>query len=134
LLEVFLPEAEEHLRVMTLSLPALAAQPQNKPLLQEIRRSAHSLKGSAAVVGFQEITKLAHRAEDLLDLLYEDEIKLLPEHLQLLFASTEVLENLLNQRPDVARLRQLYETYDELLSQAAAAPAPAPAEAPKPQP
>lgn len=122
LLEVFLPEAEEHLRVMTLSLPALAAQPQNKPLLQEIRRSAHSLKGSAAVVGFKEITKLAHRAEDLLDLLYEDEIKLLPEHLQLLFASTEVLENLLNQRPDVLRLRQLYETYDELLSQAPAAP------------
>mgnify|MGYP002381610687 FL=1 len=115
LLEVFLPEAEEHLRVMTLSLPALAAQPGNKALLQEIRRSAHSLKGSAAVVGFQEITKLAHRAEDLLDLLYEDELKLTPEHLQLLYTSTEALENLLNQRPDRETLQGLYEAYAEVL-------------------
>ncbi len=115
LLEVFLPEAEEHLRIMTLSLPALAAQPGNKALLQEIRRSAHSLKGSAAVVGFQEIASLAHRAEDLLDLLYEDELKLTSEHLQLLFASTEALENLLNQRADTEVLRGLYETYAELL-------------------
>lgn len=118
LLEVFLPEAEEHLRVMTLSLPALAAQPGNKPLLQEIRRSAHSLKGSAAVVGFQEITKLAHRAEDLLDLLYEDELALTTEHLQLLFASTEALENLLNQRADDEVLRALYEAYGEVLENA----------------
>jgi chemosensory pili system protein ChpA (sensor histidine kinase/response regulator) len=116
LLEVFLPEAEEHLRVMTVSLPLLAAQPHNKALLQEIRRSAHSLKGSAAVVGFQEITRLAHRMEDLLDLLYEDELQLLPAHVQLLFASTEVLENLLNQQPDHTLLPQLYQAYAELLS------------------
>lgn len=115
LLEVFLPEAEEHLRVMTLSLPALAAQPGNKSLLQEIRRSAHSLKGSAAVVGFQEITELAHRAEDLLDLLYDDELTLTPDLLQLLFASTEALENLLNQRADQDVLRGLYEAYAEVL-------------------
>lgn len=118
LLEVFLPEAEEHLRVMTLSLPALAAQPGNKALLQEIRRSAHSLKGSAAVVGFQEITKLAHRAEDLLDLLYDDELTLTPDLLQLLFVSTEALENLLNQRADQEVLRELYEAYADVLEAA----------------
>ncbi len=122
LLEVFLPEAEEHLRVMTLSLPALAAQPGNKTLLQEIRRSAHSLKGSAAVVGFQELASLAHRAEDLLDLLYDDELKLTPEHLQLLFASTEALENLLYQRADNEVLRGLYEAYAELLNAEQPAP------------
>ncbi|MBI1761787.1 MAG: Hpt domain-containing protein [Acidobacteria bacterium] len=122
LLEVFLPEAEEHLRVMTLSLPALAAQPGNKALLQEIRRSAHSLKGSAAVVGFQELANLAHRAEDLLDLLYDDELKLTSELLQLLFASTEILENLLNQRADQDVLAGLYAAYAEVL----AAPHPAP--------
>lgn len=115
LLEVFLPEAEEHLRVMTLSLPALAAQPGNKSLLQEIRRSAHSLKGSAAVVGFEQVAKLAHRAEDLLDLLYEGELTLTAEHLQVLFASTEALENLLNNRPTQGMLTALYETYAELL-------------------
>jgi chemosensory pili system protein ChpA (sensor histidine kinase/response regulator) len=124
LLEVFLPEAEEHLRVMTLSLPALAAQPGNKALLQEIRRSAHSLKGSAAVVGFQEITKLAHRAEDLLDLLYDDELTLTPDLLQLLFVSTEALENLLNQRADQELLCGLYEAYAEVLEIAPQATSP----------
>jgi chemotaxis protein histidine kinase CheA len=86
------------------------------------------------VVGFQEIAKLAHRAEDLLDLLYEDGLKLLPEHLQLLFVSTEALENLLNQRADGVQLQQLYETYDELLSKASATAAESTANPEQPAP
>src|SRR5262249_23779408 len=48
LLEIFLPEAEEYLRAMSLSIPLLAEQPEDKERLQDIRRNAHSLKGSAA--------------------------------------------------------------------------------------
>jgi chemosensory pili system protein ChpA (sensor histidine kinase/response regulator) len=117
LLEVFLPEAEEHLRLITVSLPNLAAQTENKSLLQEVRRSAHSLKGSAAVVGFHELARLAHRMEDLLDLLYDEDRALTPEMLQLLYASTGALENLLNQKADQSTLQALFASYERLLSE-----------------
>ncbi len=116
LLEVFLPEAEEHLTVITTSLPKLAAHPDNKALLQEIRRSSHSLKGSSAVVGFLGITKLAHRMEDLLDLLYDGELTLTSEMLDLLFSSTEALDNLLNSKSEPELIGSLYATYDRLLA------------------
>ena len=115
LLEVFLPEAEEHLRSMSLALPALAEQPDNKELLQNIRRSAHSLKGSAGVIGFHEVSRLAHRMEDLLDLLYNNELELTPERLDLLFASTDILEDMTSGQLDQQTLHALYESYSQLL-------------------
>ena len=114
LLEVFLPEAEEHLRTISLALPALAGQPDNMELLQTIRRSAHSLKGSAGVVGFHEISRLAHRMEDFLDLLYDGELSLTPELLKLLFASTDALEDLISGRSDQRALGSLYNSYEQL--------------------
>src|SRR5262249_19622709 len=60
LVEVFALEAEEHLRTMSSLLPVLEQQPANKEVLQQIRRSAHTLKGAAAMVGFRNITQLAH--------------------------------------------------------------------------
>ena len=115
LLEIFLTEAEEHLRVMTLTLPVLAEQPNHKELLQTVRRSAHSLKGSAAMVGVQEIAQLAHRMEDLLDLIYDDEMALTAECLNLLFASTDALENMIDNGVDPQTLRSLYDGYSQLI-------------------
>ena len=71
LAEVFAMEAEDHFRIISESLPLLRSDPRNRDLLQLIRRSAHTLKGAAGMVGFEPITRLSHRAEDLLDLLYE---------------------------------------------------------------
>jgi len=115
LLDVFLPEAEEHLRAMSLALPALSDQPDDKELLQSIRRSTHSLKGSAGVVGFQEMARLAHRMEDLLDLLYDGQLPLTPERLDLLFASTDAFEDMVAGQPDPQRLRELYDSFERLL-------------------
>jgi chemosensory pili system protein ChpA (sensor histidine kinase/response regulator) len=117
LVEVFALEAEDHLRNISTLLPALEQQPDNKELLQDIRRSAHTLKGSAATVGFRKITRLAHRMEDLLDLLYEGGAAVTPETIQLLFASTDALEDLAQCKGDEAAVRDLYERYSRLLGQ-----------------
>src|SRR5262249_43964203 len=115
LLEIFLPEAEEYLRTISLSLPTLADQPQNRELLQNIRRSAHSLKGSAGTIGFHEMSHLAHRMEDLLDLLYDGERDLSQEILQLLFASTDALDDMINGQIEQRTLQSIYTAYSELL-------------------
>ncbi len=115
LAEVFALEAEEHLRSMSAALPALQQQPGNKDLVQELRRSAHTLKGAAAMVGFRDITQLAHRMEDLLDQLYEGGRAVSAETVRLLFASTDALEDMAAGRSNAGRVAPLYAEYDQML-------------------
>ncbi|MFO0824319.1 MAG: response regulator [Gemmataceae bacterium] len=94
ILEVFTAEAEEHVAVLVRTLPLFQQQPANKEYLQEIRRAAHTLKGAAASVGFHQIAKLSHKAEDLLDLLYDADRAATPAEIELLFATADALEDL----------------------------------------
>jgi chemosensory pili system protein ChpA (sensor histidine kinase/response regulator) len=119
LLEVFALEAEEHLRNIHTLLPILEQQPRSKTHLQEVRRSAHTLKGSAAMVGFRSITKLAHRMEDLLDLLYDGQFEVTQDILALLFASTDALEDMTAGKGEGSVVQELYSRYEELLGLAA---------------
>lgn len=116
LLEIFRLEAEDHLKVISGSLPELRTRPGDKALLQDIRRSAHTLKGSAAMVGFQAITDLAHRMEDLLDEMYEEGRPCTEEIVRTLFRSADALEDLASGRTDAAILSGLYAEYDGLLA------------------
>ncbi len=112
LLEIFSTEAEEHLRSINTLLPELEKDPEQKDLLQDIRRSVHTLKGAAGAVGFKDISKLAHRMEDLLDLLYEGGCKLDSEKMDVLFISADTLEDLAvgNER----NTQELYSRYSTL--------------------
>jgi chemosensory pili system protein ChpA (sensor histidine kinase/response regulator) len=94
MLEVFALEAEEHLQIISANLQLLEQNPHNREALQTIRRSSHTLKGAAGVVGFKTTSKLAHRMEDLLDRLAEQPLSSTPQTTALLMASTDVLEAL----------------------------------------
>lgn len=65
-LDIFLREAEEHLAALQKGLLILEKAPNNPPLLHDLLRSAHTLKGSARMLGFDGISAIAHRMEDLL--------------------------------------------------------------------
>lgn len=71
-LEIFRSEADELLTSITHSLGSLASDPEDLNALWEIRRSAHTFKGAAGIVGLSKASKLAHRVEDLLDKMVED--------------------------------------------------------------
>ncbi len=64
-MEFFVPEAEEHLQVVTECLLALEANP-HPEVINRLFRAMHTVKGSAAQVGLQRISAVAHRAEDLI--------------------------------------------------------------------
>lgn len=116
LAEVFAAEAEEHFRAICEMLPVLRDTPEDQRAIQGIRRSAHTLKGAAAMVGFREITELSHRMEDLLDQISEGSRRSGAEVVDLLSATSAVLEELAGQRADPVVVAQLYEEYDRLLS------------------
>jgi len=113
MLEIFRLEAEEHLRTVSASLVVLDRTPGDRPTLKDIRRSAHTLKGAAAVVGFQSVTKLAHRMEDLLDALYDNEQPATPALTSLLLAATEQLEQLVGGTPPSELAQSLEVTYGQ---------------------
>ena len=115
LLEIFLQEAADHLQTIRSHLPALRSGAADA--VQAVRRAAHTLKGSAAVVGFGAVTRLAHRMEDLLDRLSEG-FSSTPDITDLLKASTDCLEDLTAGQEDTAALQKLYAVYDRLLGDA----------------
>jgi len=64
---LFRTESEEHLRILEEGLLYLESHPTDGKALQEVFRGAHSLKGSAAMLGLHHIERLAHRLEDVLN-------------------------------------------------------------------
>lgn len=94
LLEIFAEEAEELLINIETSLKSLADDPSNSGALWEIRRNAHTFKGSAGIVGLKQLSKVAHRIEDLLDRLAESNRSSSTRIITLLQGSTTVLRSL----------------------------------------
>jgi len=64
--ELFVDEAETRLRRMSEHVLDMESNT-SADLVAAILRDAHSLKGSAAVVGLAEVSTVAHRLEDLLE-------------------------------------------------------------------
>jgi two-component system chemotaxis sensor kinase CheA len=64
---LFIEESREHLATTSRLLVALekAAPTEAPPLVDEVFRHVHSLKGMAASMGYEPISNLAHRLEDL---------------------------------------------------------------------
>ena len=98
MLEIFAMEAEDHLRNINEHLEKLEANPNERESLLEIRRSAHTLKGSAGIVGLARLSNLAHKVEDLLDYISENNIDSNEELFNVLLASTECISVLINNK------------------------------------
>lgn len=120
LLAVYREEAEDHLKQLYNGLNSLQTAIHDRTFLQAIRRSAHTLKGAAGAVGLRVVTKLAHRMEDLLDLLYEGAKPVTPSILVLLLDTTDRLHDLsldsYDQEDQLVRIATLYNEYAQLLN------------------
>jgi len=92
LVEGFWLEAEDYLNTIGRILPDIDKVPNQREQLQGIRRSVHTFKGAAGVVGFRPVSQLAHRMEDLLDELYEDSRPLTPQVKDLLLATFDAMD------------------------------------------
>lgn len=94
LLDIFAEEAEELLSNIETSLSTLAENQNDSNALWEIRRNAHTFKGSAGIVGLKQLSKVAHRIEDLLDRLAESNRSSSSRIITVLQGSTTCLRSL----------------------------------------
>ncbi len=65
--DLFISESREHLRAMNELIVALEKEAGNGEKIDSLFRSAHSIKGMAASMGYGDIAELAHKIEDLMD-------------------------------------------------------------------
>jgi len=79
LMAEFRAEAEEHLEALHRFMQALETRVTGtapitgelREIVRKIRRSVHTIKGAAAVIGLSDLAAYAHLIEDVLDWLYE---------------------------------------------------------------
>lgn len=105
ILEFFVPEAEEHLQIVQDCLLTLesSADPET---VNRLFRSMHTIKGSAAQVGLQRISHVAHRAEDLIGHVRDGEIKPSQKVIDLCFEAVDAIKKFVyRQWPDEATLQ-----------------------------
>jgi len=90
--QAFVHESEEQLTDLNNSLLALESDPDDREAMDDIFRTAHTLKGNFGAMGYDEASDLAHAIEDLLDELREGDMAVTPEVMDLVFAGVDRLE------------------------------------------
>lgn len=110
LMEVFQTEAQEHLDALDRNLELLA---NGQPVLQDLFRITHTLKGAAGTVGITWLKEAANRMEDYFDSLVTRKMMPPASSIQYLFQAASFLRN------HIEHFQVSLEPFERLLSQAA---------------
>lgn len=93
-LDIFLEESKEHLQNINNQLLELEKHPANIEIVNEIFRSAHTLKGMSATMGYEDLASLTHQMENVLDLIRNEKLNVTTNLLDIVFRSVEYLEEM----------------------------------------
>jgi chemosensory pili system protein ChpA (sensor histidine kinase/response regulator) len=117
-LSYFAPEAQEYLESLEDQLLRLEKEQHNPEVINQLFRTAHTLKGSAYTVGFQSIGDLTHYVEDFMGAVREGRVKILPGHTDVLLRSVDVVRMLMRRDPtSLDMLRQRFAVAMQRLKQ-----------------
>lgn len=83
--DIFLEEADDQLQELNSNLLEMEQNPDDENIINNIFRAAHSLKSSAAFVGLNDLSDLAHKMENLLQGVRDKTMVITPEIIDLLF-------------------------------------------------
>ena len=115
-LATFHVEAQEHLESMENNLLAIDEGESSDELLNDIFRSAHTIKGSAGIFGLDHIVDFTHLVENVLDRARDKEIVIEDELLNILFKCRDHIQVLVTLSFDDFQLENaLKQSGDELL-------------------
>ena len=98
----FISEAGEQTEAIETLLLELEEQPDNRELLDNLFRCAHTVKGSAGIFGLHKVVEFTHHVETLLDQLREGVLALTPEMSTLLLQCNDQIQFLVDTASDDA--------------------------------
>lgn len=99
LFQIFREECREHVQKLNDGLLALERQPNDAPL-DEILRSAHSLKGASRMMGIKTMETIAHYLETLLTQLMRGEKAVSPTIMETLYKGVDAVSTALRSQEE----------------------------------
>jgi chemosensory pili system protein ChpA (sensor histidine kinase/response regulator) len=94
LLDAFMNDSPPQTAEVTRSISGWIQAPAQFELLRNAKRAAHTLKGSANILGIRGVGKLAHRLEDVLEICEADEAAPSEHRARALMAAADCLEQM----------------------------------------
>lgn len=91
-LSMFIDESNDHLQSLNENLLRLESEPEELSIVQTIFRSAHTLKGMSATMGYEDLASLTHEMENVLDLVRNSKLKMDSFIFDTLFKGLDALE------------------------------------------
>ncbi|QDI91020.1 chemotaxis protein CheA [Salicibibacter halophilus] len=95
-MQLFIDEGREHVQNMTNHLLELEKSPGTLPIVEEVFRSAHTLKGMAATMEFHNLSELTHTMENVLDALRNETLAATSETLDHVFEAVDLVEEMID--------------------------------------
>ncbi|MCR8656272.1 chemotaxis protein CheA [Paenibacillus endoradicis] len=93
-LSMFIDESNDHLQALNDNLMKLENDPEDISIVQDIFRSAHTLKGMSATMGYEDLASLTHEMENVLDLVRNNKLKMDSFIFDTLFKGLDALETM----------------------------------------
>ncbi|MDM8515378.1 chemotaxis protein CheA [Desulfobacterales bacterium HSG16] len=119
--EVYREEAEELLLELENSLLELEADPDNNQLIDRIFRALHTIKGSGAMFGFDDIANFSHELENTYDHVRNSRIPVTKNLIDMSLAAKDELRIMLSadetkkqNKEDELRLKEIVESFKKL--------------------
>lgn len=91
-LDIFIEESKEHLQSLNTNLLDLEKENSNMAIINEIFRTAHTLKGMSATMGYSKMANLTHEMENLLQEIRNNNIAINSDIMDVLFECLDSLE------------------------------------------
>ncbi|MGB9125052.1 MAG: chemotaxis protein CheA [Nitrosotalea sp.] len=104
--ELFVQEALEHLENLNQNLLKYEEEPNSKELVDNLFRSAHSLKGMAATMGYEQILEICKSIEEVFDRFRQNEEKITAETGNVLFYGIDLLKQLVQDEKKTIDLQE----------------------------
>ena len=118
LLAVFREQSLQILDEMGQELLRLEESFSDEESFARLRRGAHTIKGDSACVGLNGITEIAHKIEDIFDLVVRGERSFDEDLVDVVFRSLDAIRNALNAEPVSDVSDEIAESLVRELSQA----------------
>ena len=93
---LFLSESQQYLSILESNISKLEKNLGDESSIDELFRAFHSIKGMASAMGFQEISKLSHVLENLLDEVRSEKITVNEAVISILWEGRDLLDALVS--------------------------------------
>ncbi len=95
-LQMFFDESAEYLQQLNENVLLLEESPEDEEIINAVFRAAHSVKGMSATMGFNRLTDLTHKIENILAKVRNKEMNINERIIDIIFAGLDDLKALID--------------------------------------